>query len=505
MSFKTSNTLIFLFFAAFLLLNISTATLYPVPNTDEILYIDPAINLAEGNGFRSSAWPSQSKEEFWSSNVPLYSLLQAGVMKIFGTDFVVTRSFTYILAIFSGIFLATGLRNYNLIRLEKFRNACVIFFLMIFPIAYAYRSGRPDILSLMLASTTFVITSMKHSNLRKILLFLSSMLIPLASLALVFLILTVLLVCFLFFGRKVLQDAKIIISGIILGAMFMVAFYFFNNSLIQFLIITFGSGHTLLGQIGQYFISDDARVLNKIKELPITYLQSISWWPYSMILLFSSYLILLSSKTNRNKMNYFFITLIITIPFILGLLGKYTWHYSWMHFSILTIGIFYSLEQLDWQKHKIVLTSSASLLIVTALIGWPWMLWIALSESDVRSQDSIENFIERHVNQNDTVVVDEYVYFLAKKRAKELFTITYGGGRGLREIPIEQAINVNKAIVQEAEFSIMQTKYGGEWEVTDVFYMELKDYGQFQYRFGEYRDWNRLVVYEKSAEFKKIE
>ena len=37
------------------------------------------------------------------------------------------------------------------------------------------------------------------------------------------------------------------------------------------------------------------------------------------------------------------------------------------------------------------------------------------------------------------------------------------------------------------------------------FYMELKDYGQFQYRFGEYRDWNRLVVYEKSAEFKKIE
>ena len=224
-----------------------------------------------------------------------------------------------------------------------------------------------------------------------------------------------------------------------------------------------------------------------------------------MILLFSSYLILLSSKTNRNKMNYFFITLIITIPFILGLLGKYTWHYSWMHFSILTIGIFYSLEQLDWQKHKIVLTSSASLLIVTALIGWPWMLWIALSESDVRSQDSIENFIERHVNQNDTVVVDEYVYFLAKKRAKELFTITYGGGRGLREIPIEQAINVNKAIVQEAEFSIMQTKYGGEWEVTDVFYMELKDYGQFQYRFGEYRDWNRLVVYEKSAEFKKIE
>jgi hypothetical protein len=374
---------------------------------------------------------------------------------------------------------------------------------MIFPVAYAYRSGRPDILSLILASTTFVITSMKHSKLRKILLFLSSILIPLTSLALVFLIVTALLVCFLFFGRKVLEDAKIIISGIISGAMFMVAFYFFNNSLNQFLMITFGSGHTLLGQIAQYFIFDDTRVLNKIKEFPITYFQSFFWWPYSMILVFISYLILLSSKTNRNQMNYFFITLIMTIPFILGLLGKYTWHYSWMHISILTIGIFYSLEQLDWQKHKIVLTSSVSLLIVSALIGWPWMIWIALSETDSRSQNTIEDFIEKHVDENDTVVVDEYVYFPTKKRAKQLYAISYGGGHGLRKIPIEQVINVNKAIVQEAEFSIMQIKYGGEWKVIDVFYMELKDYGQFQYRFDDFRGWNRLVVYERSSELKK--
>ena len=84
-----------------------------------------------------------------------------------------------------------------------------------------------------------------------------------------------------------------------------------------------------------------------------------------------------------------------------------------------------------------------------------------------------------------------------------MFTISYGGGHGLRKIPIEQAINVNKAIVQEAEFSIMQIKYGGEWKVKDVFYMELKDYGQFQYRFGDFRDWNRLVVYERSSELKK--
>ena len=151
-------------------------------------------------------------------------------MKIFGTELAVSRIFSYILAIFSGIFLSIGLRNYDLLRFEKVRNACVIFFLMIFPVAYSYQSGRPDIISLVLASTTFVITSMSPSNLRNNLLILSSTLIPIASLALVFLIVTTLLLCFLFFGRRIIEDAKLIISGIILGAMLMIAFYFFNNS-----------------------------------------------------------------------------------------------------------------------------------------------------------------------------------------------------------------------------------------------------------------------------------
>jgi hypothetical protein len=504
MNINTSNIAMALFFAIFLLLNIATANLYPSgSDTDEILYIDPAINLAEGNGFKSSAWSSQSKDEFWASNVPLYSLIQSGVMKVFGTERAVSKGFVFILAVFSGIFLSIGLRNYDLIKLEKVRNACVIFFLMIFPVAYSYRSGRPDIISLIVASSTFAITSMSHSNLRKILLILTSIMIPLASLALVFLIVTTLLLCFLFFGRKIIEDAKLIISGIIIGTMLMMALYFFNNSLIQFLKITVGSSHTLLGQIVQYFVFDDVRVISKIKEFPMAYLKSLFEWHYSMSLLTISYLLLLSCKTNRNQLNYFFIALAITIPFILGVMGKYSWHYSWMHISILTVGIFYSLEQLDWQKHKMVLTSSISLLVIAALIGWPWIIWISFSELDVRSQNSIEDFVEQHVTQNDTVVVDEYIYFSAKKRAKQLFVIGYGGGHGLREIPIEQATNVNKAIVQEAEFSTMQIKYGGEWEVKDNFYLELKDYGRFQYRFASFRDWDKLVVYERSSELKK--
>jgi len=483
--------------AIFLLVNVATATLYPEPYTDEIFYTDPAINLARGDGFTSAAWPSQSKDEFWSSNSPLYPILMAAWIKAFGSELIVTRVFAYILAVMSSIFLWIGLKNYNLVRSERLRNTCIIFFLMLFPVAYAYRSGRLDVLSLLLATSTFAAASLHSSKLRDALLIFSSLLTPWAFLSLVFCILTVLCVGLLFFGRKILRDAALIIFGISLGVILLLGFYLLNGSLERFLMITVGSGHTLLGQFAQYIIFDDDRVITKFKEFPLIYLKSLFFWPYTTLLAVITYLLLLIPKINRNKINYFFIALVLLIPFSLGVLGKYTWNYNWMHTSILAVGIFYSIDQLDWYKNTIILRSCTIPLFVSALIGWPWMMGIAFTEWDERSQEPIEQFAEKHINSNDTVVVNGYVYFPAKKRAKEVFTIAYGGGHGLREIPEEHKLSVNKMIIEENQFIRAQSKYGGQWKVTDEFYLALKDYGFFQYRFSDFRHWDTLVLYER--------
>ncbi len=481
----------------FLLLNITTATLYPEPWVDEVLYIDPAINLAEGNGFNSSAWPSQSKDEFWSSNSPLYPILEAAWIKVFGSELIVTRVLSYIFALFSSIFIYLGLKNYNLVRSETLRKTCIIFLLMLFPVAYAYRIGRPDILCLLLASSTFAATSFPSSRLRNALLIFSSLLAPLANLSLVFFILTIVCVGFLFFGRKILKDATLIVVGFSLGIFLMLGLYWFNDSLHRFLMISVGSGHTLLGQVAQYIVFDDARVITKLKEFPMIYLNSLFWWPYTTLLITVTYLLLLIPKINRNKINYFIIVSVLSTPLVLGLLGKYTWHYSWMHISVLSIGIFYSIDQLDWQKKTIILRSCVVPLVLSALIGWPLMMGIAFSEWDERSQESIEQFAEKHISSNDTVVIDPYVYFEVKKRAKGVYGTSYGGGHGLREIPEEQRRSISKMIIKENDFIRMQSKYNGQWKVTDHFYIELKDYGWLQYRFGDFRNWDTLVVYER--------
>ena len=136
-------------------------------------------------------------------------------------------------------------------------------------------------------------------------------------------------------------------------------------------------------------------------------------------------------------------------------------------------------------------------LVLSALIGWPLMMGIAFSEWDERSQESIEQFAEKHISLNDTVVIDPYVYFEAKKRAKGVYGTGYGGGHGLREIPEEQRRSISKMIIKENDFIRMQSKYNGQWKVTDHFYIELKDYGWLEHRFGDFRDWDTLVVYER--------
>ena len=122
---------------------------------------------------------------------------------------------------------------------------------------------------------------------------------------------------------------------------------------------------------------------------------------------------------------------------------------------------------------------------------------IVFSEWDERSLEEIESFAEKHITLNDTVVVNCYVYFEARKRTKDLLVSSYGGGRGFKEIPPEQARLVSKMIIREDEFFLMQSKYGGQWKVTDQFSLPLKDYGFFNYRFGDFRVWDSLVVYER--------
>src|SRR5438045_50028 len=82
-AFGTHERRVVVAFAALLFIaNVLTAKVTPITLDDEVLLSDAGVNLYMGHGFTSTAWPGQSKSEFWAGNLPLYSACLSVWLKI---------------------------------------------------------------------------------------------------------------------------------------------------------------------------------------------------------------------------------------------------------------------------------------------------------------------------------------------------------------------------------------------------------------------------------------
>ncbi|MDH4276258.1 MAG: hypothetical protein OEW08_14590, partial [Gammaproteobacteria bacterium] len=88
-------------FATFFVVNFLTAERFPVVWLDEVMFIDPAINLYLGNGFNSTAWPYQDHDRQFAGYPPLYALLLTVWMHITSIQPTGLRSMNYVFAILS--------------------------------------------------------------------------------------------------------------------------------------------------------------------------------------------------------------------------------------------------------------------------------------------------------------------------------------------------------------------------------------------------------------------
>lgn len=129
-----------------LALNLITASWWPVPWTDEALFLDPAANWLMHGHFTSSLWHTQPYGEFWISNAPAYSLLLAGWLQIFGFSLEASRSLNMLLqAVLVWVCLTWAQKRLNFCPLG-------LVFLALFlawpnSAAFMARNGRYDMLA----------------------------------------------------------------------------------------------------------------------------------------------------------------------------------------------------------------------------------------------------------------------------------------------------------------------------------------------------------------------
>lgn len=134
--------------AIFLVANWITAANYPAW-TDDVMQIDAGVNLALGQGWSSTAWPSQSRSQFWAGNNPLFPLLLSGWIAAFGFSVWTVRAFGYVLAIASTAIIVGTAWRARWITSAWLGILLVLLVLCDFGTANVYRSGRADVVPML--------------------------------------------------------------------------------------------------------------------------------------------------------------------------------------------------------------------------------------------------------------------------------------------------------------------------------------------------------------------
>jgi hypothetical protein len=437
--------------ALWLALNLMTLTGYPAPWVDEILFADPAIHLAMGKGFVSSAWFNQPSSQFWAGYTPLYSFALAGWLKIFGVSAFAVRSFSLALVTASLVMVWRFLKS---IESDSLKWTILIALAVCEPLAFLERAGRPDSMSLFLLAATALVFVEKTWRWRSLMLFLLGALALPSALQYAACAVVVAILVQIWFKPFSRRDIILWASGAVTGAALLAIIYAVHHVLKLFVEVTFASKHSSVGRLLQHLFLGHGE-----SPFVLSDIATASFRDYATpVLLVSSAVVWLLAKRQKMamacKLASFGVACAVLIPLALQLLGKYPLYYTYMGAVPATIAIVAACGLLTGPARFTQAGILALLLIGGASRFW-WHGW------NQGTQTVFDPY--RHISADDSVVADYPAYYQLINRPSELFAIDYAGGKLLPHFPPDQASRVTKILVHDSRFNEIAEKVGGQW------------------------------------------
>jgi hypothetical protein len=460
--------------SAFLAVNLLTATWFPSPWCDEIMLLDPAANLYQGRGFTSSAWPSQPSTQFWASYTPLYSVILYGWIGAFGFSALSARSLNYVIVAGVAVLLWLASLRLGLLRRPASRLALVGLLLTGASMMYLARYGRPDALTLLLASATLLASSIRRTRLRSIALFALAMLYPVAGLQLLAFAVAICLLLWLFLGRAFLKTGILLATGSLTGLILLLAFYALHGVMTTFIITQVMSPHVVFGEFGRVVKGDQAVYgrlhyrLETLKSSWQSYLVDPSFIPVlAALLVANAWLLLVHHRLRRSIALFGLVAALFIPPFVLNV-GKYSFYYTWMGFVPTALSACRAWEDLASEsRFRGVRYVMCLLLLYAGVRGLPWHLYSTTTAQRQEFQ-RIEDFVRKVIRPDDWVYGDASIYYATKRRGAMFFySYAYAmDNKHLPEIPEDErrAITVLIVPVDRCEWSAQRV--GGRWVPT---------------------------------------
>jgi hypothetical protein len=422
---------------------------------DEIMFVDPAVNLYMGKGFTSAAWYAQSREEFWSGYPPLYSFMLYLWMQIVGFSLAVPRSLNTFLTVITAILLWLSVKRLNLVTTATARIGLMI--IVLFTQNYTFNlasGGRPDPLMLLLTVIVLLIYSMRSTIWRYVLLVVTCALIPLTGLALIAYSVMMVILLLVFLKRKFITEAISIIIGIAVGILGLYGFYSANGVWEKFVFST-KNNPTLIGHDLKSALPEVIRFGGFLKN-----------WNFQilLILLVGIAIYQLIKKQFRwRSLICFGLVSSFTIPFGMRFAGAFLFYNAWMVTLPLAVCLCSSLEKLpNFGVKRSFYTAGCTLLLVLCTLG-PHMQLIDIAMNwNALDYAPVQAFIDRNVTTKDWVFTDLVPYYAVKQKAEVVMTDWYQN-----IITPSEKNKLSLLILPSDLFDKTVTKLGGEWQIAD--------------------------------------
>jgi hypothetical protein len=477
---KPAPLLVTIFAVAFGVLHVSTLERFPPAWVDEVMYTDASINVVLGNGFTSTAWPSQPGDAFWAGNTPLHEWLLIPWIKAFGFTPTGVRSINVLFVVAAVIAIVVACRRIGWLQSPFALGAFLLLMGVSLGMAAVAREGRPDGIKTLVAAIGFLAFTVPPPR-RRIALFVAGLLVIPAGFQVAMFGFVCCVVAWIWIGRSYFRDGFALGLGIVIGFVLLMGLYAAKGQARSFIENTVASGHTLTGDLAQTAVIGDAKVKKRLgNRLDDTrkLVKIFTIDPAHPILLgfgaVAAFGLSMSKRLNgwRDPIVAGLVAS-LAAPVVSTLTGKYFLHYTWIGTLPLLLTVALIVDRLANRYAAAFVT--ISLAVLGSLFGFPTELATKGNDAEVEFV-RIREFVADTVQPTDHVYAADAFYYAAKPRAKGFISTGYAGGRGYKEMTDAERNAITVMIVNVDGADAFKAKIGGLWEEVRTIALDAKPF-----------------------------
>jgi hypothetical protein len=434
-----------------LLVNMMTGARWPVVWIDEAMMSDPSVNWAGGHGFSSTAWWLQGQTDFWCGNMPLYQALLGLWIKLFGYAPIAVRSLNMVLVTISLFGVWFTLRKSRLLETPHLRTFVVGLLALTEGFTYIGRTGRYDATTLLVFTLYAFVWVGEAAPWRGWVLFLIGFISPFAGLNLVLFMATLQVLRLIFF-RKILDLEAVRWGASVMAGVGALLFFNWQHGVIK-PFIQYLSGYADFS--GAVPVSNLA-FTQKLFELDWGTKFAIGLSLLATIYARAAGLISLRSPAGFGSVAA------LVVPFVLWFVGKFSFHYNWMAciFSFLSLGVLIE-KWLQTRDYKMAGRTVAALLVVIAIYGLPYHLFIVAMQWNSRDPARVESFVRQTIKPTDVVYADWSGFYAVHHAGCQAYFPLYFGYLDRSA----EARRINVAVIRPEDKATVLPMLGGNWQL----------------------------------------